>query len=61
MSWIVQGYEGNIHVGPDTEEGHELGPECFCKPAAIFENEAGGLLIMHHDELDRITADEDRR
>jgi hypothetical protein len=61
MSWIVQGYEGNIHVVPDTEEGHELGPECFCKPAAIFENEAGGLLIMHHDEIDRITADEERR
>jgi hypothetical protein len=51
--WIVQQYEGNVHVVPDTEPGHILGPDCFCVPAALMENEVGGLLVIHHDKLDR--------
>jgi hypothetical protein len=54
MGWITQSYEGNVHVVPDTEPGHVLGPDCFCVPAALMENAAGGVLVMHHDELDRV-------
>lgn len=54
MGWIIQQYENNIHVVPDTEEGHVLDPDCFCGPSALMENESGGLLIMHYDEIDRM-------
>lgn len=53
MGWIIQKYEGNVHVVPDTEPGHVLGPDCFCTPAAVMENEVGGLLVIHQDAIDR--------
>lgn len=53
MGWIIQKYEGNIHIVPDTEPGHVLGPDCFCTPAAVMENQVGGLLVIHQDAIDR--------
>jgi hypothetical protein len=53
MGWIIQEYQGNVHIVPDTEPGHVLGPECFCTPAALMENEVGGLLVIHQDAIDR--------
>jgi hypothetical protein len=51
MGWIVQEYEGEVHVVPDTEPGHVLESNCFCAPE--IEIHMRGLEIIHRDELQR--------
>ena len=48
--WIVQEYEGAVHVVPDTEPGHVLDAGCFCEPERDAEEPA---VIVHRDGLDR--------
>lgn len=50
MGWIVQAYEGEVHVVPDTEDqAHILMVDCWCEP----EIDEDGV-IVHRDELDRM-------
>lgn len=52
MGWIVQEYEGDAHVVPDTEAGHVLTVSCFCDPGV--EIVMRSALVTHRDEMQRI-------
>lgn len=49
MAWIAQQYEGDVHVIPDTEEGHVLSSTCFCEPRFVDGNEDGNIVWTHRE------------
>lgn len=51
MSWIVQQYEGEVHVVPDVDqEPHVLTVDCWCAP--VRDDLEPGK-VLHRDRLDR--------
>lgn len=54
MGWLVQVYEGQAHVVPNTEPGHVLDFDaCPCVPT---RSDIDSRIALHHDEADRILA-----
>jgi hypothetical protein len=57
VTWVTTELRGEVHVHPFYENGHILGPWCWCKPKVEREDE--WPMYTHRDELDRTVKSED--
>jgi hypothetical protein len=52
MGWLVQQYEDEVHVLPESDdEPHILTADCWCGPRPTSDHVPG--LWLHRDELER--------
>lgn len=53
MTWCATELAEQVHVHPAYEQGHILGPWCWCNPNIEHEPDVRPL-ITHRDQLNRV-------
>lgn len=57
MAWVIQPYEGETHIVPDTDaEPHVLSLICWCHPVRDRQEPK---MLVHRDALDRLGYERD--
>lgn len=53
MTWCSTELRAAVHVHPYYEDGHILGPWCWCTPRTDQEPDWQRPMVVHRDELER--------